>query len=38
MRASRNEIDVKVLNLEKDNQNLRAERRRLDHKMAQIQK
>lgn len=38
MRASRGEIDVKVLNLEKDNQNLRAERRRLDHKMAQIQK
>jgi hypothetical protein len=38
MCASRGQTEARLLGLEKENQHLKAERRRLDHKMAQIQK
>lgn len=36
--AAKGQMEVLLLNMEKENQNLKVERRRLDHKMAQIQK
>lgn len=38
MCCDKNKMDAVMLNLEKENQNLKSERRRLDHKMSQIQK
>ncbi|KAF6254437.1 hypothetical protein COO60DRAFT_1665196 [Scenedesmus sp. NREL 46B-D3] len=38
MCCDKNKLNAVMLNLEKDNQNLKSERRRLDHKMSQIQK
>ena len=38
MRASRGETEIRLVNLEKENQNLKNERRRLDNKLAQVQK
>jgi hypothetical protein len=38
LRDSRGETQIRLVNLEKENQNLKAERRRLDNKLAQVQK
>jgi hypothetical protein len=38
MSTAEGQIKIVLTNMEKENQNLKAERRRLDHKMAQIQK
>lgn len=38
MRESRGETEIRRVNLEKENQNLKHERRRLDNKLAQVQK
>jgi hypothetical protein len=36
--AAKSQMEALMLGLEKENHNLKAERRRLDYKMAQIQK
>lgn len=38
LRDSRGETEIRLSNLEKENHNLKNERRRLDNKLAQVQK
>jgi hypothetical protein len=38
MCAGKSQMEVRLHNMEKENHNLKAERRRVDSKMAQIQK
>jgi hypothetical protein len=38
LRDSRGETEIRLCNLEKENHNLKNERRRLDNKLAQVQK
>jgi hypothetical protein len=38
LRDSRGETEIRLVNLEKENHNLKNERKRLDNKLAQVQK